>query len=154
MLLDLVQRDARRPLHELGEDVGLSPSAVQRRLGRLYDAGVIRAQVAVVEPRAVGADLLAVVLVALVDDDADHHASFRERMQSESAVQQCYGIIGQWDYVIILVAGDIAENRELSRRLFGADSFVARYETLPSFETVKAGLRVPLDSVARVRKAQ
>jgi Lrp/AsnC family transcriptional regulator, leucine-responsive regulatory protein len=35
LLLGLVQVDAGRPLHELGDEVGLSPSAVQRRLTRL-----------------------------------------------------------------------------------------------------------------------
>ncbi|WP_166356342.1 Lrp/AsnC family transcriptional regulator [Phytoactinopolyspora limicola] len=144
LLLSLVQHDARRPLHELGDEVGLSPSAVQRRLNRLRQRGVIRSEVAVVEPRSVGADLMAVVLVALIDDDAEHHAAFRELMRAEPAVQQCYTIMGQWDYVVVLLASDIAENRRLSARLFVAPGTVRRYETLPAFEVVKAGLTVPL----------
>lgn len=144
LLLDLVQVDAARPLHELGEAVGLSPSAVQRRLTRLRATGVIRAQVAVVEPAAVGVGVTAVVLVALRRDDADDHAAFQERMRNEQRVQQCYGIVGQWDYVVILVTADIAENRTVSRRLFVAGGLVSRYETLPSFETTKRGLTLPL----------
>lgn len=144
LLLDLVQTDATRPLHELGDRVGLSPSAVQRRLTRLRAAGVIRAQVAVVDPRAVGAGLTCVVLVALADDDPDHHASFRARMRTEPRVQQCFGIVGQWDYVVVLLSADIADNRALSNRLFVQEGRVARYETLPSFETVKTGLTVPV----------
>jgi Lrp/AsnC family leucine-responsive transcriptional regulator len=149
LLLDLVQRDARRPLHELGEAVGLSPSAVQRRLTRLRAAGVIRAEVAVIDPAAVGAGMTAVVLVALRGDDAAEHAAFRDRMRNEPQVQQCYGIVGQWDYVIILVTADLAENRGVSRRLFTDDDQVARYETLPSFETTKHGLAVPLPGPGR-----
>jgi DNA-binding MarR family transcriptional regulator len=34
-LLNLLQRDAGRTLRELGDDVGLSPSAVHRRIARL-----------------------------------------------------------------------------------------------------------------------
>jgi Lrp/AsnC family transcriptional regulator, leucine-responsive regulatory protein len=143
-LLDLVQADARRPLHELGDEVGLSPSAVQRRLNRLRREGVIRSEVAVLEPDAVGAGLLAVVLVALFDDDPDKHAAFRELMRAEPAVQQCYTIVGQWDYVVVLITSDIAENRDLSARLFVASGSVRRYETLPAFEVVKAGLALPL----------
>ncbi|WP_304450917.1 Lrp/AsnC family transcriptional regulator [Nocardiopsis sp. YSL2] len=144
LLLGLVQTDATRPLHELGDRVGLSPSAVQRRLTRLKTAGVIRAQVAVVDPPSVGVGLTCVVLVALADDDPDHHAAFRERMRAEPRVQQCFGIVGQWDYVVILLSSDIAGNRALSNRLFVQHGRVARYETLPSFEAVKAGLAVPL----------
>jgi DNA-binding Lrp family transcriptional regulator len=145
LLLGLVQMDAARPLHELGDKVGLSPSAVQRRLTRLRAAGVIRGQVAVLEPRAVGAALTAVVLVALVDDDAVHHERFRARMQTEPAVQQCFSIVGQWDYVVVLLTADLAANREVSRRLFVGDATnVRRYETLPAYDTVKSGLTVPL----------
>ncbi|NDL57086.1 Lrp/AsnC family transcriptional regulator [Phytoactinopolyspora mesophila] len=143
-LLDLVQADARRPLHELGDEVGLSPSAVQRRLNRLRSEGVIRSEVAVLDPQAVGAGLLAVVLVALFDDDPEKHAAFRELMRAEPAVQQCYTIVGQWDYVVVLVTGDIAENREVSARLFVDRGTVRRYDTLPAFEVVKAGLALPL----------
>ncbi|MFG2001448.1 Lrp/AsnC family transcriptional regulator [Spirillospora sp. NPDC048911] len=149
LLLGLVQVDAARPLHELGDEVGLSPSAVQRRLARLRAGGVIRAQVAVLEPRAVGATLTAVVLVALADDDAAHHEGFRARMRAEPAVQQCFNIVGQWDYVVVLVTADLASNREVSRRLFvGAATNVRRFETLPAYETVKSGLAVPLPGAA------
>ncbi|WP_017591672.1 Lrp/AsnC family transcriptional regulator [Nocardiopsis potens] len=143
-LLGLLQRDARRPLHELGDEVGLSPSAVQRRLKRLRASGVIRAEVAVLDQRALGVGLGSVVLVALVDDDPARHAAFRDRLRAEPAVQQCFGIIGQWDYVVLLLSRDIAENRELSAELFGPGTGVHRYETLPAYETVKSGLALPL----------
>jgi Lrp/AsnC family transcriptional regulator, leucine-responsive regulatory protein len=143
-LLDLVQADATRPLHELGDRIGLSPSAVQRRLTRLRAGGVIRGEVAVLDPRALGADTTAVVLVALADDDAEHYAAFERRLLAEPAVQQCYRIIGQWDYVVVLITADIAENRALSGRLFLDDSLVRRYETLPAFATVKSGQAVPI----------
>ncbi|MDT0343388.1 Lrp/AsnC family transcriptional regulator [Streptomyces litchfieldiae] len=144
LLLGLVQADAARPLHELGDAVGLSPSAVQRRLARLRAAGVIRGEVAVVEPAAVGIGLTAVVLVALGDDDPDTHEAFRALLRAEPAVQQCYAIAGQWDYVVHLVTADLAANREMSRRLFVTVGKVARYETLPAYETVKYGLTLSL----------
>ncbi|UNO41623.1 Lrp/AsnC family transcriptional regulator [Streptomyces sp. MST-110588] len=139
LLLDLVQRDATRPLHELGDRVGLSPSAVQRRLTRLRAAGVIRAQVAVLDPRALGLGLTAVVLVELVEDGPGQDAAFRERMLAEPAVQQCYSVVGQWDYVVVLVTADLAAYREMSRRLFVEEELVRRYETLPTYEAVKPG---------------
>ncbi|MCE7004280.1 Lrp/AsnC family transcriptional regulator [Kibdelosporangium philippinense] len=139
--LDLVQQDATRPLRELGDRVGLSPSAVQRRLTQLRRAGVIRAEVAVVDPRAVGVSFTAVVLVALVDDKPARHKEFRASMVAEPCVQQCFSIVGQWDYVVILVTTDLAANREVSQRLFAE---VSRYETLPAATAVKAGLTVPV----------
>ena len=48
-LLDLVRRDNLQPARVLADRVGLSESAVSRRLRRLRDAGVIVADVAVID---------------------------------------------------------------------------------------------------------
>ncbi len=145
-LLELVQVDATRPLHELGARVGLSPSAVQRRLIRLRTGGVITAQVVVIDPRTVGMGLTTVVLVELAEDDADHYLAFCERMLAEPAVQQCYSVVGQWDYVVVMITEDLAAYRRISNELFVGDKSVLRYETLPTYERVKAQLAVPLSA--------
>ena len=53
-LLDLVQQDAALTAEQLAEHVSLSPSAIQRRLRRLRDQGVIVRQVAVLDAAQVG----------------------------------------------------------------------------------------------------
>ncbi len=147
LLLDLVQVDAARPLHELGDAVGLSPSAVQRRLTRLRAAGVIRAQVAVLDPEALSAGMASVILVALTDDDVEHHDAFRARMLAEPRVQHCYSIVGQWDYVVVLLTPDLKASRHLARDLF--TEHVNRFETLPAFDVVKSSQAVPVPGVSR-----
>ncbi|MBF6059796.1 Lrp/AsnC family transcriptional regulator [Nocardia terpenica] len=144
LLLELVQADAAQPLHTLGDRVGLSPSAVQRRLTRLRAAGVIRAEVAVIDPLAVGVTATSVVLVELTGDYADAYAAFRARMLAEPAVQQCYSVLGQWDYVVVMANADLAEYRRISHELFVEDKSVLRYETLLTYERIKAQLAVPL----------
>lgn len=143
-LLALVQDDADRPLHVLGELVGLSPSAVQRRLVRYRSAGLLVRQVAVLDPRQVGSSMVSIVLVALERESAALHDAFKQRMIAEPRVQQCYNIAGQWDYVAIHVTAGLAESRALSERLFLDDDNVRRYETLPALEPVKLGLTVPV----------
>ncbi|WP_181775684.1 Lrp/AsnC family transcriptional regulator [Amycolatopsis pittospori] len=147
LLLDLVQADAARPLHEFGDAVGLSPSAVQRRLTRLRAAGVIRAQVAVLDPEALSAGMTSVILIALTDDDVAHHDAFRARMLAEPRVQHCYSIVGQWDYVVVLLTQDLKASRAFSRELF--TEHVKRFETLPAFEIVKSSQAVPVPGVSR-----
>ncbi|EHR61412.1 transcriptional regulator [Saccharomonospora cyanea NA-134] len=142
-LLRLVQEDASRTLRELGEQVGLSPSAVQRRLRGYRAAGVIAREVAVLDPTVLGATTLAVVLVTLDRESAQHHAEFRSRMRAEPRVQQCYDVAGPWDYVVVLVAESLTECRVLSDRLFLNDENVRRYDTLPVLDPIKTGLAVP-----------
>lgn len=143
-LLRLLQQDAGRTLRELGEQVGLSPSAVQRRIRAYRRAGVITGQVAVVDPAALGATTLAAVLVTLERESAEHHARFRARMLAEPRVQQCYDLAGQWDYLVMLITENLGACRALSDRLFMNDANVRRYDTLPVLDPVKVGLGVPL----------
>src|SRR5262245_66442701 len=62
-ILALVQRDAKLPQAEIARRVGLSAAAVNERLKKLENAGVIRRYVAVVDPPVVGATVTAFVEV-------------------------------------------------------------------------------------------
>ncbi|MEU9840302.1 Lrp/AsnC family transcriptional regulator [Actinomadura sp. NPDC048032] len=144
LLLDLLQHDAGRTLHDLGEQVGLSPSAVQRRIARYRRHGLIARQVAVLDPHRFGPTILATVLVTLVRESFEHHRAFAERMRSEPQVQQCYRVAGPWDYVVVLAARSMRDCGRLGDRLLKADDNVQRYETLVVFDTIKSGLALPL----------
>jgi len=64
-------------------------------------------------------------------------------MRSAPEVQQCYVLAGEWDYLVILVAGSVAHYREVAERLFVDEGNVRRYETRLVFDTVKQGLALP-----------
>ncbi|MCP2343210.1 Lrp/AsnC family transcriptional regulator [Actinomadura rupiterrae] len=144
LLLDLLQDDAGRTLYELGDQVGLSPSAVQRRIARYRKDGLISRQVAVLDPHRVGPTVLATVLVTLDQESFEHHREFAERMRAEPQVQQCYQVAGPWDYVVVLAARSMRECGRLGNQLFKADDNIRRYETLVAFDTIKTGLTLPL----------
>jgi Lrp/AsnC family leucine-responsive transcriptional regulator len=142
-LLDLLQHDVSRTLRELGEAVRLSPSAVHRRIAGYLATGVIARRVAVLDPRAVGGTLLAVVLVTLEQESSDHHAALRARLLAAPEVQQCYDVAGEWDYVVVLVTSGMAACREVVDRLFLGEPSIKRLVTLPVFDSVKLGLGIP-----------
>ena len=141
-LLDLLQRDAGMTLSALGEKVGLSASAVQRRIKRYRGSGLMR-QVAVLDPAMLGTVTLATVLVALERESARHHAALYARLRAAPEVQQCYVLAGEWDYLVILATSGLAHTREVAERLFGNDEYLKRYETRMVFEPIKLGLAVP-----------
>ena len=53
-ILTRLQEDARVPLNELAEELGMSHSACWRRVQRLEEQGVIRARVALLERERLG----------------------------------------------------------------------------------------------------
>jgi Lrp/AsnC family leucine-responsive transcriptional regulator len=143
-LLDLLQIDAARPLYELGELVGLSASAVQRRLSRYRASGVIDRQIAVLDPDVVAGTVLACVLVTLERETKKLHSSFRQRLLAAAEVQQCYDLAGAWDYLVIVAANGMPRCRAVIDDLFLDAPNVKRYETLFIFEPIKRGLKIPL----------
>ncbi|MFC3815070.1 Lrp/AsnC family transcriptional regulator [Lysobacter sp. GCM10012299] len=149
-LLELLQRDASVTLTALGEAVGLSASAVQRRLTRYRKSGLLR-QIAVLDPRQLGTTL-ATVLVAMERESAKLHAAFHARMRAAPEVQQCYTLAGEWDYLVILSTTGVAHCREVADRLFMDEGNIKRYETRMVFDVVKAGLHVPTRAPVRRRK--
>jgi DNA-binding Lrp family transcriptional regulator len=69
-ILQHLERDGRATLAEVGEAVGLSASAVKRRVDRLEADGVIVGYGARVSPEALGAQLEAFIELTCVDDIA------------------------------------------------------------------------------------
>ncbi|HEY2347194.1 MAG TPA: Lrp/AsnC family transcriptional regulator [Xanthomonadaceae bacterium] len=150
-LLELLQRDASLTLTALGDTIGLSASAVQRRIGRYRKAGLLR-EVAVLDPGLLPAVTLAAVWVTMERDTLRLHTAFRARMRAAPEVQQCYAVAGQWDYLVILAARNVAHYREVAERLFVDEGTVKRYETRLVFDTIKQGLGLPTRAVPKRRK--
>jgi len=142
-LLEALQQDAGRTLAVLGEAVGLSPSAVQRRIKRYRSAGLIAKLVAVLDPEALPGTVLAAVFVTLVSESTREHRSFRQRMRVAREVQQCYSLAGERDYLVLVVAGGMRECRDTVDGLFMDDPNVKRYTTHLVFDVVKTGFGVP-----------
>ena len=143
-LLDLLQQDSARPLYGLGDAVGLSPSAVQRRLKRYRKSGLIRREIAVLDTDALPGTTLACVLVSLERESKRLHSGFQERMRAAPEVQQCYDVSGDWDYLVILVTDGMAHCRGVVEALFLEAPNIKRYSTLFVFGVVKSGLHIPL----------
>ncbi|GAA5069571.1 Lrp/AsnC family transcriptional regulator [Lysobacter panacisoli] len=150
-LLELLQRDSAATLTTLGEAVGLSASAVQRRITRYRKSGLMR-EIAVLDAKQLGTTTLATVLVAMERESAKLHAAFHARMRNAPEVQQCFTLAGEWDYLVILATTGVAHCREVADRLFMDEGNIKRYETRMVFEVVKSGLHLPTRLSARRRK--
>ncbi|GGS46402.1 Lrp/AsnC family transcriptional regulator [Actinokineospora fastidiosa] len=139
-LLALLQQDSGRTLAALGDLVGLSPSAVQRRIDRYRETGLLRREIAVVDPSSA---LLAVCLVTLDRESPESHRSFREWVQAAPEVQQFYNVSGDHDYVVILATSGMAHHRETAERVIKNAPNLRRYSTMFVLDPIRTTLTVP-----------
>ena len=147
-ILDILQTDNTTPQRVIAQAVNLSAPAVQRRIQRLQSSGVIRANVAVIDPEKVGLPLTIMVEVHLENERPDRTAPLRARIAAEDAVQQCYSVTGEADYLLVVNVASMADYEALTRRLFEGDDNIKRFRTSVALASLKTGLRVPLDSAA------
>ena len=143
-ILDIVQRDNQLKAEAVAQQVGLSASAVQRRLKRLRAQGVIRAEVAVLDRQAVGPS---VTLIAGIEIDRDNYpalAAFRAWAAREEAIQQVYYVTGTTDLVAVVMARDMAAYDALCERLMTDIPQIRRINTQVVIDAIKVGLQVPV----------
>ncbi|MEI7056711.1 Lrp/AsnC family transcriptional regulator [Nocardioides sp. CCNWLW239] len=96
-ILDLLRRNARMPVSEIGRRVGLSSAPVARRIEKLESTGVIRGYVAVIDDAAVG-EIDAFTEIRLAGDTATEKIEEIARRVPE--VQQYYTIAGDPDALV------------------------------------------------------
>jgi DNA-binding Lrp family transcriptional regulator len=143
-LLELVQEDAGLTAAQLAKAVELSPSAIQRRLKRLREAGVIVRLAAVVDPAAVGRPTFFVVSLQIERERPELLAQLKKWLAAERAIQQAYYVTGEADYVLVVSAPDTEAFDALMSRLVAENPNVRRFVTNVALAVIKRGLSVPV----------
>ncbi len=141
-ILEILQRDNHTPQRVIAEQVNLSPAAVQRRVAALEAAGVIEQNIAVVDPKAVGARVTVLVEVHLINDQSAVVRAVKEQFRAVPEIQQCYHVTGNGGLILIILLPDFESYERLSTRLFADNELVASFRSLPVLDRVKVGLRV------------
>jgi Lrp/AsnC family leucine-responsive transcriptional regulator len=112
LILRSLQADGRATYDQIAETVGLSASAVLRRVKRLEESGVIDRYVALVRPEAVGLGLTAYLNVRLEKHTETHKRNpmdlFRASVQTWPEVVECAALTGEMDYLLRVVVADMA----------------------------------------------
>jgi Lrp/AsnC family leucine-responsive transcriptional regulator len=139
-----LQEDADRTADQLSESVALSPSAIQRRIRRLKENGVIQRIVAVANPRSLGAPTFFIVSLQVERERPELLAQLRRWLASEPQVQQAYYVTGESDFILVATAPDMESFEALMSRLMTENANVRRFTTNVTLGLVKRGLSIPL----------
>ncbi|WP_116474729.1 Lrp/AsnC family transcriptional regulator [Zobellella maritima] len=142
-ILSVLQKDNTTPLRLIAELVHLSTASVQRRIKRMEENGVIKANSAIISPEKVGKVITIIVEVHVVHA----HASYMKEMKkvfSGPEVQQCYYVTGEADFMLILTVSDMSEYEAISNRLFYNNENVKWFRTIVVIDRVKTTMDTPL----------
>jgi Lrp/AsnC family transcriptional regulator, leucine-responsive regulatory protein len=147
-ILRSLQDDGRATYDQLAEQVGLSPSAVLRRVKRLEESGVIDRYVALVKPEAVGLGLTAYINERLEKHTESHKRNpmdlFRASVQTWPEVAECSALTGEMDYLLRVVVQDMAHYSRFIMDTLLKHPSVQDCKTSFVLDRVKATTAVPL----------
>lgn len=111
-ILEVLQRDGRRPYAALGAEVGMSGPSAHERVKKLEARGVIRGYSAVVDPEQIGLAILAFCWVTQAPGTAA--TDLTPEFAAIPEIEECHHIAGEADYLLKVRARD---TRDLERVL-------------------------------------
>ncbi len=143
-ILDVLQRDNKTPQRRIAEMVNLSAPAVQRRIKRMEDSGVIQANIAVLDPARIGQSITLFVQVEMESERVDLYEGARRSFANAPEVQQCYYVTGEADFILIVTVKTMSDYEALTRRLFFENNNVKHFRTFVAMDRVKVGMSIAI----------
>jgi Lrp/AsnC family leucine-responsive transcriptional regulator len=99
-VLHALQGDGRISNAELARRVGLSRAATHARVSKLEQLGVISRYTAIVDPEAVGFELLCLIGVAMTLHSQENIARARAAIADMPEVLESWHVTGDFDYIL------------------------------------------------------
>ncbi|HVZ04976.1 Lrp/AsnC family transcriptional regulator [Hyphomicrobium sp.] len=133
-ILAALVSDGRQSQVELADRVPLSPTAIARRIRALEENGVIDGYHAQISRKALDLTMMAIVQISLKSQNEELLAAFEKAADAAPSIVSCYMMSGEDDYIITVLAHDLADferiHKEQLSRLPGVSrlrsSFVLR----------------------------
>lgn len=113
-ILEALQKDGRISNQDLADRIGLSPSPCLRRVRALEESGLITGYRAVLDPKALGLSLMALIHISMDKHTPERFANFEARIAEIPNIVECLLITGQQaDYQLKAVVTDMDDYQNL-----------------------------------------
>ncbi len=119
-ILALLQQDATLSVADVGTQVGLSATPCWRRIAKLRSAGVIERTVALVDPKALGLDLIVFIEVEARDHSPEWQQRFLDGVAVLPEVLEVVRMAGETDYWLRVAVRDMAHFDTFYKQLIAA----------------------------------
>ena len=130
-ILALLQSEPGINAAAIGERIGLSQSAVWRRMQGMRDEGIIRDQAVKIDREKIGLNTMVFAHVKLTSHGRSNLAAFAEAVKSYPEVLDCYVLLGNVDFLLRIVTEDIKAYERF---------FFERLSQLPGIQEVNSSI--------------
>ena len=143
-ILRELQRDGAIRNDALAERIGLSSSPTLRRVRALEQAGYVRSYVALLDPERLGLGVRVLLELRLTVQDRDALDRFEKAVTAVPEVIECMTVLGDWDYVLTVVAKNVEDYQRLLLDRFAKLPGVANYKSTLVVREVKRSTELPV----------
>lgn len=107
-ILDELQKDGAISNLDLAEKIGLSPSPCSRRVKALQESGIIQKTVAVLDNKALGLNMVAMISISMDRHTPERFENFEASVMGFPEVLECFLITGSnADYLLKVIVQDM-----------------------------------------------
>lgn len=143
-ILQLLQSDGRMSNTDVAERVHLSPSACLRRTKRLEEEGLIEGY-RMLNQQAIGKPTNVFVEISLKSQNEEILDAFERAVIQCPDIMECYLMAGDADYVVRVIATDVADYERIHRTYLSRLPGVARLRSSFALRTVCHKTALPLE---------
>lgn len=126
-ILRIVQKDNQATHAAIGQQVGLSTSAVRRRLVALRENGYIIKDVSILRSDTLGVTLI--VQISFGEDTPEGYAKFDQHINTLPNVKQSYHVSGSTDYILIVQGPSLQWYEEWAKENIMSQAAIKRHDT-------------------------
>ncbi|QCJ01021.1 Lrp/AsnC family transcriptional regulator [Agrobacterium larrymoorei] len=143
-ILRIVQCDCQLKAETIAGMVGLSASAVQRRLKRMRETRVISSEIAVIDRKSVGNPMTFITGMEIERENYDALSKFRLWAEQQQNIQQIYYVTGAVDLIAIISADDVSQYDDITAHIMSENPQIKRIHTNVVLKELKVGLFLPV----------
>lgn len=136
-LLNLIRQNNKRTAEELGDEIGLSPSAVQRRIKKFRENGIVTADISIIPSVIFGNKTSVAIEISLHMGGTKSIESFKQLMLQVPEVSQCFYVAGSIDFIIIVQVADIKAYDAFAKKHLMDNQEIKQFHSHIIMDTVK-----------------
>lgn len=131
-ILRQLMEDARKPILQIANKIGISGAAIHQRLRKLEDAGVIAGSKFIVNPKVLGYTTVAFIGIYL--EKASSNSETVKELKKIPEVLECHYTTGNWSILAKVICKDNEHLMQLLNKKLQPINGVSRTETYISLE--------------------